>query len=135
MNNERFLPIVINPNVCQLCGRCYNSCKNEAIIIKGQKRWVDYKKCTGCMTCVSICPYNAIKVTSAIEGETFSINLNQESCIASNGCSECVDRCPAGIYWLSESKIKINEHALNDCKGCKSCEEGCSVSAIQVLQG
>jgi len=67
---ERFIPTVINADICQLCGRCYNACRNGAIVMQGRHRWVDYRKCTGCLTCVNVCPYNAIKVTSVIEGET-----------------------------------------------------------------
>lgn len=47
--------------------------------------YVDDKRCTGCATCVEVCPTGAI----AIVGEVATIN--QERC---NACQACVEACP-----------------------------------------
>ena len=46
---------------------------------------VDREKCTGCETCVSECPSEAISMD---EGKA---KVNPESCI---DCGVCVDACP-----------------------------------------
>jgi len=47
---------------------------------------VDVKKCTGCGTCVDICPAQAIK----IEKEKAVIN---DDCVE---CGACINECPQG---------------------------------------
>ncbi|MBN2154342.1 MAG: 4Fe-4S binding protein [Candidatus Lokiarchaeota archaeon] len=134
MPRERFIPTVIDPDLCHLCGRCYNACRNEAIVIQGRHRWVDYRKCTGCLTCTHVCPYNAIKVTSTIEGKTTGIDIDAGKCMVASGCQECVDRCPAGIYAKRGEVIAVNEGGIENCRACKACEDGCPGHAVKVVQ-
>jgi ferredoxin len=47
---------------------------------------IDKEKCSGCETCVSECPSEAISMTE--EGKA---QVNPESCI---DCGVCVDACP-----------------------------------------
>ena len=47
---------------------------------------VDIEKCSGCETCVSECPSDAISM--AEEGKA---QVNPESCI---DCGVCIDACP-----------------------------------------
>jgi ferredoxin len=51
---------------------------------------VDVKKCTGCGTCVDICPVQAIK----IKKEKAVIN---DDCVE---CGACVNECPQGAISL-----------------------------------
>ncbi len=46
---------------------------------------VDKEKCTGCETCVSECPSEAIKMVDE------KAVVNEETCI---DCGVCVDACP-----------------------------------------
>ena len=46
---------------------------------------VDAEKCTGCETCVSECPSEAISIV----GETAVVD--EEACV---DCGVCVDACP-----------------------------------------
>jgi len=46
---------------------------------------VDEEKCTGCETCVSECPSEAIKMVDE------KAVVNEETCI---DCGVCVDACP-----------------------------------------
>ncbi|WP_128694608.1 indolepyruvate ferredoxin oxidoreductase subunit alpha [Methanoculleus taiwanensis] len=47
---------------------------------------VDVEKCTGCETCVGICPAEAIRM----EGDKAVIDI--DLCV---DCESCVDECPA----------------------------------------
>ncbi len=56
---------VIDPDRCQLCGRCYEVCRFEAVIcdasIPGDEIYrVDPLACEGCALCVYQCPEEAI---------------------------------------------------------------------------
>jgi len=50
---------------------------------------VDEELCSGCKTCVSLCPYNAI---SFLEDKNVA-EINDVLC---KGCGVCVAACPAG---------------------------------------
>jgi heterodisulfide reductase subunit A len=49
---------------------------------------VDEKLCTGCQTCLSVCPYNAI---SRVEEKEVAL-VNEALC---TGCGTCVAVCPS----------------------------------------
>jgi heterodisulfide reductase subunit A len=50
---------------------------------------VDEDLCSGCRTCISLCPYNAVSFPE--DGKTASIND-----VLCKGCGVCVAACPAG---------------------------------------
>ncbi len=47
---------------CTGCGTCIEICPAGAISLKDGKAVIDLKKCAGCLACVSVCPQKAIKV-------------------------------------------------------------------------
>ena len=51
---------VINPDLCQLCGRCYEVCRFDAIIPGDDTYRADPLACEGCASCVYQCPEGAI---------------------------------------------------------------------------
>jgi MinD superfamily P-loop ATPase len=51
---------VIDPELCQLCGRCYEVCRFEAIIPSDDTYRVDPLACEGCASCIHQCPEEAI---------------------------------------------------------------------------
>ena len=60
---------------------------------------VDVDMCSGCKTCISLCPYNAIEsVTEEIDGvEVTHADINEGLC---QGCGTCVALCPNGAAVL-----------------------------------
>ena len=51
---------VIDPDKCELCGRCYDVCRFEAIIPGEDTYRVDPLACEGCALCIYQCPEGAI---------------------------------------------------------------------------
>jgi Fe-S-cluster-containing hydrogenase component 2 len=47
---------------------------------------VDKEKCTGCESCVEVCPVEAIKMVDD------KAVVNEDDC---TDCGQCVDECPA----------------------------------------
>ena len=52
-----------------------------------QSLWIDVQRCTGCATCVQVCPVGAIRL------ENDKAHLDDGIC---TGCGACVDACPEG---------------------------------------
>jgi len=48
---------------------------------------VDKDECTGCETCVGVCPVEAISMVDDVA------QINQDECTE---CLTCVDECPVG---------------------------------------
>lgn len=47
---------------------------------------VDKNKCTGCTTCVDICPSAAIQI-----GDDDKAKVDKDTCV---DCESCIDECP-----------------------------------------
>ena len=61
------------------------------VIISPTTAVVDEELCSGCKTCISLCPYSAI---SFVERDTTGVaEINEALC---KGCGTCVAACPAG---------------------------------------
>lgn len=54
---------------------------------------IDLEKCTGCSSCVEICPVGAIKIKKE------KAVVNKSECVE---CGNCVDECPNGALSLSK---------------------------------
>jgi len=79
---------------------------------------INYKKCTGCMTCVNFCAHGVFA-----ERDNKPLVANPENCIV--GCTGCDDVCPQkAISHPSKSYLsKLTKQ--KDFSGC-SCEGACS---------
>jgi MinD superfamily P-loop ATPase len=51
---------VIDANQCQLCGRCYEVCRFDAVLPGEGTYSVDPLACEGCAACITQCPESAI---------------------------------------------------------------------------
>jgi NAD-dependent dihydropyrimidine dehydrogenase PreA subunit len=61
-------------------------------------------------------------------GETLKLDAS-----ACEGCGECVEVCPHGVFELSEGKAGIRDREL--CMECGACARNCPASAIAVTTG
>ena len=55
---------------CITCGKCVKSCPHGAITMVDNLPRIDYTKCTGCLTCVAVCPRHTIVSRKVIAEET-----------------------------------------------------------------
>lgn len=46
-------------NHCNDCGECLDACKYNALSFQNDKIQFDNKQCTGCNTCINVCPNNS----------------------------------------------------------------------------
>lgn len=80
---------------------------------------VDVDMCSGCRTCISLCPYNAIdSITEEIDGkEVTHAEINEGLC---QGCGTCVAACPSGAIHqrgFKDDQILAMIKALGSCSG------------------
>jgi MinD superfamily P-loop ATPase len=52
---------IIDPDKCELCGRCYEVCRFDAVIPGEDSYRVDPLACEGCASCMYQCPEQAIR--------------------------------------------------------------------------
>jgi MinD superfamily P-loop ATPase len=62
---------IIDPELCQLCGTCYDVCRFEAILAGEDTYRVDPLACEGCASCVYQCPEDAIRAEEQQAGLWF----------------------------------------------------------------
>jgi heterodisulfide reductase subunit A len=70
---------------------CLSLLSRGEVIISPTTAVVDDKLCSGCKTCISLCPYSAIQFIS--HDTTGVAEINEALC---KGCGTCVAACPAG---------------------------------------
>ncbi len=80
---------------------------------------VDVDMCSGCKTCISLCPYNAIdSVTEVIDGvEVTHAQVNEGLC---QGCGTCVAACPSGAMHqrgFKDDQLLSMVRAIGSCGG------------------
>lgn len=54
----------VDETLCSGCGTCVDICPMQAIAVKNGKAWIDQDMCVECGHCADVCPQNAI---SAVE--------------------------------------------------------------------
>ncbi len=52
--------MIINNNLCDVCGTCVAVCPVDAIIVKEFVVTIDNDKCINCGKCLKVCPIRAI---------------------------------------------------------------------------
>jgi pyruvate formate lyase activating enzyme len=58
--------IMINRNLCAVCGRCVSECENGAISLLEECSVTDRMKCICCGRCVEVCPNEARKLSGTV---------------------------------------------------------------------
>jgi MinD superfamily P-loop ATPase len=62
---------IIDPELCELCGRCYEVCRFDAVLPGDDTYWIDALACEGCASCFYQCPQDAIAVEEQQAGLWF----------------------------------------------------------------
>ncbi len=87
----------------------------DALEVGGVVAAVDPEKCTGCLTCVRICPFNAPQINPALTGVGGILGAAQITAAACRGCGLCAAECPARAIQLqhfTDEQILAKEEAL-----------------------
>ena len=69
--------------------------------------WIDEETCSGCQTCVSMCPYSAI----SFDAEKKISVINEVLC---KGCGTCVSACPSGA---ARQHLYLDEQIFSEIQG------------------
>jgi heterodisulfide reductase subunit A-like polyferredoxin len=85
----------------------------ESMLSNARVAVVDPLKCTGCLTCVRICPYDVPKVRSNFMGVGNIVGAAYIEPAICQGCGSCVSECPARAIQLmhytdAQTLIKID---------------------------
>jgi heterodisulfide reductase subunit A-like polyferredoxin len=72
----------------------------DALQVGGAVAVVEASKCTGCLTCVRVCPYNAPVINRTLSGAGNILGAAEIAPAACRGCGICASECPAKAIQL-----------------------------------
>ena len=87
----------------------------EALEVGGVVAVVDEEKCTGCLTCVRICPYDVPRINPTRVGAGAIMGVAKIQAAACQGCGICPGECPAKAIQLQhyrDEQVLAKEEAL-----------------------
>jgi heterodisulfide reductase subunit A len=87
----------------------------ETLRVGGVVAVVEPEKCTACLTCVRVCPYNVPVIDSALVGAGGITGAARIEVAACQGCGICAAECPAGAIQLMhyrDEQVVAEEEAL-----------------------
>ena len=87
----------------------------EALEVGGVVAVVDQEKCTGCLTCVRVCPYDVPRINPTKIGAGAIMGAAEIQAAACQGCGICPAECPAKAIQLQhyrDEQVMAKEEAL-----------------------
>jgi heterodisulfide reductase subunit A-like polyferredoxin len=87
----------------------------EHLEVGGVVAVVDPAKCTGCLTCVRICPFGAVQINPELTGVGNIVGAAEVKAAACRGCGLCPAECPAKAIQLqhfTDEQVLAKEEAL-----------------------
>jgi heterodisulfide reductase subunit A-like polyferredoxin len=88
---------------------------HESLTAGGRVAVVDDAKCTGCLTCVRICPFGVPKIKANLTGVGNIVGAAYIEAAVCQGCGSCVAECPAQAIQLmhyTDAQMVTKVHAL-----------------------
>ncbi|MBI5563446.1 MAG: FAD-dependent oxidoreductase, partial [Chloroflexi bacterium] len=88
---------------------------HESLTAGGRVAVVDDSKCTGCLTCVRICPFGVPKIKANLSGVGNIMGAAYIEAAVCQGCGSCVAECPAQAIQLmhyTDAQMVAKTHAL-----------------------
>ncbi|MBQ9690514.1 MAG: RnfABCDGE type electron transport complex subunit B [Eggerthellaceae bacterium] len=123
---------------CLGLGDCVASCEFNAIKVINGVAVVDRDNCTGCTSCVKVCPPQIITMMpkkqkiyvacSSTDKAPVAKKACDNACIA---CSKCVKECPYDAIHI-ENNVAVIDY--EKCTNCGKCEVVCPTSVIISLK-
>jgi heterodisulfide reductase subunit A-like polyferredoxin len=81
-------------------GRAARVLSQETLVAGGRVAVVDETKCTGCLTCVRICPFNVPQIRPNLTGIGRIMGAAYIQASICQGCGQCAAECPARAIQL-----------------------------------
>jgi heterodisulfide reductase subunit A-like polyferredoxin len=89
----------------------------ETLTAGGRVAVVDEAKCTGCLTCVRVCPFGIPQVKPNLTGVGNIMGAAFIEVSVCQGCGTCAAECPAGAIQLmhyTDSQMRAKVGALTE---------------------
>jgi heterodisulfide reductase subunit A-like polyferredoxin len=87
----------------------------DTLEVGGVVAVVDAAKCTGCLTCVRVCPFGAAQINPSLVGVGDILGAAEITAAACRGCGLCPAECPAKAIQLqhfTDDQVLAKEEAL-----------------------
>jgi heterodisulfide reductase subunit A-like polyferredoxin len=87
----------------------------DSLTAGGRVAVVDESKCTGCLTCVRICPFGVPRIKANLTGVGNIVGAAHIEAAICQGCGSCVAECPARAIQLmhyTDAQMAAKVHAL-----------------------
>ncbi|HZD56827.1 MAG TPA: 4Fe-4S dicluster domain-containing protein, partial [Anaerolineales bacterium] len=98
-------------------GRAARVLSRESLVAGGRVAVVDETKCTGCLTCVRICPFNVPQIQPNLTGIGNIMGAAHIEASICQGCGSCAAECPAQAIQLmhyTDAQMRAKVKALVD---------------------